>query len=285
MPIMFIIALIFLTVAVIAAACVPLTDESRDIVIGVAVLSGILAGVCLLGASMNTVPTRNVGIVTSFNKPTGQTTGPGLKFVAPWKNVDDWDASRQAYDHRSAKTCVQVRIASLANACVEAQVEWQAKPANAPEQWASYRRDFDTFVARRIDPAFAGAFNEAFASHDPLANIDKTGNLNVPLAPFAQAVREDIEKRVGQDITVLAVIVTRVNYDEKTQANIETFQQATVKARTLAKDQANALLQKTISETNAKVNPITRCLEIADKHGKEPGLCLGGGAPVQVTNR
>ncbi|TDC30080.1 stomatin [Micromonospora sp. 15K316] len=282
MPIMFIIALVFLVIAAVVALTIPLTRDKgpRIAAAGLVAFVGLLF---TLFASMNTVPTRNVGIVTSFNKPTGETTGPGLKFVAPWQNVDDWDASRQAYDHRSEKTCVQVRIASLANACVEALVEWHTKPGRAPEQWASYKKDFGTFVARRVDPAFAEAFNEAFAPHDPLKNIDQQGNLNVPLAPYAEAVKAGIVTRIGEDVEVLSVVVTRVNYDEKTQGYIEAFQQAVLKARTLEKEKANALIQKQITETNAKVSAVTRCLEIADKHGREPGLCLGGGNPVQVT--
>lgn len=282
MPVMFILAIILFAAAAIAATAVPFTrHDTRTVAGSTAAVAALLGTVFTIGAAANSVPVRNVGIVTSFNKPTGETTGPGLKWVAPWKNIDDWDASRQAYDHRSAKNCVQVRIASLANACVEALVEWQTRPGNAPEQWASYKRDFAHFVARRVDPAFSEAFNEAFATHDPLANIDKAGNLNVPLRPFADAVKAGIVSRIGADVEVLSVVVTRVNYDDKTQANIEAFQQATVRARTLEKEKANAEIQKGITETNAKVDPVTRCLEIADKHGREPGFCLGGGNPVQ----
>lgn len=282
MPFLFYVAIAFFLVAALAAVTSAVASDKRSPATAAAVF--LVVGLAFtLFASMNTVPTRNVGIVTSFNKPTGETTGPGLKFVAPWENVDDWDASRQAYDHRNGKTCVQVRIASLANACVEALVEWHTKPGRAPEQWASYKKDFGTFVARRVDPAFAEAFNEAFAAHDPLKNIDQQGNLNVPLGPFADAVKAGIAKRIGEDVEVLSVVVTRVNYDDKTQGYIEAFQQAVLKARTLEKEKANALIQKQITETNAQVSAVTRCLEIADKHGREPGLCLGGGNPVQVT--
>ncbi|MCX5066612.1 SPFH domain-containing protein [Micromonospora lupini] len=280
MPFLFYVAIFFFVVAVLAAlGAAVVSDKRRPARAAVAFLAfGLI--LCLL-ASMNTVPVRYVGIVTSFGKPTGETTGAGLQFVAPWENVDDWDASRQAYDHRSEKTCVQVRIASLANACVEALVEWHTRPGRAPEQWASYKKEFETFTARRVDPAFAEAFNEAFNPHDPLKNIDGQGNLNVPLGPYADTVKAGIVKRIGEDVEVLSVVVTRVNYDDKTQGYIEAFQQAVLKTRTLEKEKANALIQKQITETNAQVNDVTRCLEIADRHGNEPGFCLGGGNPVQ----
>ena len=41
-----------------------------------AVVIGLVLGIgAMLVASLSTVPTRNVGIVTEFSKPTGRTTG------------------------------------------------------------------------------------------------------------------------------------------------------------------------------------------------------------------
>lgn len=245
----------------------------RKAAIGVGLV--IVGGLLLFVAGSNSVPQKNVGIVTSFNKATGDTTGAGYHYVAPWKNVEDWDASRQAYDHRNEKSCVQVRIADMSNACVEALVEWNTLPGKAPEQWASYKKEFGNFVSKRVDPNFASAFNEVFASHDPLKNVDqKTGNLNVPLEPYAKQVKASIEAKIGADVEVLTVIVTRINYDEKTQGSIDAYRQAVLKGRTLEKEQQNALLAKVVTETNAKVDATTRCLELTDKHDKEPGYCL-----------
>lgn len=233
-------------------------------------------------ASVSQVPQRNVGIVTEFGKATGRETGPGLKFTAPWQNVEDWDASNQAYDHRGDKACVNVRIATLANACVEVLIEWKTKPEQASEQWAAYKRDFELFVGRRVDPAITLSLNDAFAAYNPLANVDaNTGNLNVPTGPLAEQVEVALTGRLGGDIEILSVIVTRVNHDEKTQQAIDAYQASIAKARVLEQDKKNADLQKQVTETNAQSDPVTRCLELADKHGKEPGFCLGGGNPVQ----
>lgn len=242
----------------------------------------VAMGVVLAIASMNSVPIRNVGIVTSWNKPTGETTGAGFKVTMPWENIEDWDASRQAYDHRGGNDCVNVRIATLSNACVEVLIEWQVHEDKAPEQWASYKKDFSLFVGRRIDPAMQDAMNTAFASYDPLANVDKaTGNLNVPTGPLAETVKMTLQRIIGEDVQILTVAIPRVNHDEKTQASIDAYQQAINKSRVLDQEKENAEKQKAITETNAKVDSVTRCLELADKHGKEPGFCLGTGNPVQ----
>jgi hypothetical protein len=298
MPALFIIAITFLAIAVIAAIVAVLSPTTmrgeygkdlhprRYATLAAVALVG-LAGLFTLFSSANTVPTRNVGIVTSFNKPTGEVTGAGLKWVAPWKKVEDWDASRQTFDHKHQNKCVQVRIVGLQGACVEVQVEWQTHTEKAPEQWASYRRDFEQFVGRRVDPNLTGALNDVFATHDPLANIDGTTGVVKPVdtTSLVDPLRTNVEKRIGADVKILGIVFGFVHYDAKTQEQIEAFQQKLLENRNLQQEKKNADVRKEISEKNAQVNPVTRCLEIAAQHGKEPGLCLGNGNPVQVTNK
>lgn len=286
MPILFICAMVVLALALAAGLLrFSLRNSAADsdglsVLTGGVTLGAIVAGAMLAVASMNSVPIRNVGIVTSWNKPTGDTTGAGFHVTAPWKNIEDWDASRQAYDHRG--DCVNVRIATLSNACVEVLIEWQVRPERAPEQWAAYKKDFTLFVGRRIDPAITLAMNETFGAYNPLSNIDAgTGNLNVPTGPLADQVKTSLTARLGEDVEVLTVVITRVNHDEKTQGTIDAYQQAINRSRVLDQEKLNAEKQKAITETNAKVDAVTRCLELADRHGKEPGFCLGGGNPVQ----
>lgn len=297
MPALFIIALI---VAVLAAAAavigrfLPKTvrdsygeSHPRRWANGTAVTLAALGLVLTLFSSAYTVPTRNVGIETSFNKPTGEVTGAGLQWVAPWHKVEDWDAGRQSFDHKNEKTCVQVRIAGLQTACVEVLIEWSTDPEKAPEQWASYRREFKFFVDRRVDPNFTGALNDAFGDHDPLANVDPaTGVVKAPdTKPLAAEVLANISSRIGADVRVHAIVFGFIRYNDQTQKQIEAYQQKILTNKNLLQDEKNAQVQKRITDTNSKVDPVTRCLEIAAQHGKEPGLCLGGGNPVQVTNK
>lgn len=285
MPVSFILAIIC-GIAGLLGLAVAVTAGSRDTQSMAKAVAGAglgLAVVSILFSSAYTVPTRNVGIVTSWNKPTGEVTGPGLQWVAPWQKVDDWDASRQSFDRRG-EHCVQVRIAGLQNACVDVLVEWTTDPAKAPEQWASYKREFDNFVAKRVDPNITGAVNDTFADHDPLANVDEaTGQVMAPqTGPLVDEVRSSIKARIGGDVEVQSVVIGFIRYDDKTQQSIEAFQQKVLAAKNLEQDRRNAEIQKQVSETNAAVDPVVRCLEIADKHGREPGFCLGGGNPVQT---
>ncbi|MEV4771466.1 SPFH domain-containing protein [Micromonospora humida] len=241
---------------------------------------GCLAGALLfgIGASAHSVPIRSVGIVTSFNKPTGEVTGSGLKWVAPWQKVGEWDAGRQKYDHIGGDDCVRVRTGTLADACVEVLIEWQVKPENAPKQFMDYKGDFESFRGQRVGVQLDSAVNDAFATYNPLEKIDaRTGNLNVDLKPFAESIRGNAEGRLSGDVDILSVTITRVNHDDKTEGNIKAFQDKLAQTRNLEQDRRNADIQKQITETNAKVDKVSRCLEIAEKNGSTPGLCINPG--------
>lgn len=279
MPGLFVCALVLFAVAVLAAICgVFAPRDLKGRVLAGTVGASVLGIALTIGASANSVPVRNVGIVTSFNKPTGEVTGSGLNWVSPWKKVGEWDASRQKYDHIGGDKAVPVRTGTLANAGVELLIEWQVRSENAPRQFMDYKGDFEAFRGQRIGVQLDGAVNDAFASYNPLANIDaKTGNLNVDLKPFADKVQTSAQGRLGEDIEILSVTIIRVNHDEKTEANIKVFQDKLAQGRNLDQDLINAEKQKAITEKNAQVDKITRCLEIADKNGSNPGLCINPG--------
>jgi regulator of protease activity HflC (stomatin/prohibitin superfamily) len=279
MPALFVCALVVLVVAVLAAVYSSIAPRgTKGVALGGAAVATLLGIALTIGASANSIPVRNVGIVTSFNKPTGEVTGSGLNWVAPWQKIGEWDASRQKYDHIGGAKAVPVRTGTLANAGVELLIEWQVRPENAPRQFMDYKGDFEAFRGQRVGVQLDGAVNDAFASYNPLANIDaKTGNLNVDLKPFADKVKSFAQERLGSDIEILSATIIRVNHDEKTEANIKVFQDKLAQGRNLDQDLINAEKQKAVTEKNAEVDKVTRCLEIAEKTASSPGLCINPG--------
>lgn len=286
---MFVFAIICFVVALIA---VPVAVVSkRGGAVAVIALALVVGGISTVVASLSTVPTRNVGIVTQFNKQTGRTTGAGLQWTAPWQDVDDWDASGQTYAHLGDQ-CVWVTIAAQRRACVPVQIEWSSNTTNAPENWAAYKETksgddtlsrFETFVARRVNPQINGALTSVFADFDPLGNVDiKSGDAPAPdlnklyKAPLIAALNADL----GDDIKVKSVAFEAPRYDKPTTDAIAAYGQKILEARNLTIDQANAITRAAITNTDAKVNQTARCLQIAEKLGKEPGLCMGTGAVV-----
>lgn len=285
MPIWFILALILFVVALVAGL-VALAAEDKFAAVSTAVVTLVLGGIFTLVSSAYTVPVRNVGIVTSFGKPTGDVTGAGLHWVAPWKKVNDFDASIQTADHTGDKRCTTVRIGSLATACVENKVRWQVKPDAAPKLFFDYKTDFDNMRTNYFEAELQRALNEEFATYNPLANIDlNTGAVKFDLNDLAERVKRNLVGKVGKDIDVHSVLIPLIRHDGKTEENIKQFQDVLAQKRVLDQKQKNAETEKQIAALLASLPEgysVNKCLDIAEKLNKEPGFCLGGGNPVQV---
>lgn len=286
---MFIFAIILAVIGLLAVvgAVIASDAQARRGARTVAVVFLLFATGFTVIASLSTVPTRNVGIVTQFNKQTGRTTGAGLQWTAPWQDVDDWDASGQTYAHLG-DDCVWVTIAAQRRACIPVQIEWAAKAENAPETWATYKEvdgksRFEVFVARRVNPQINGALTSVFASFDPLGQVDaKTGDAPAPDLNklYKQPLTAALTTALGSDITVRSVAFEAPRYDKPTTDAIAAYGQKILEARNLTIDKANAVTRAEITKTDATVDQVARCLQIAEKLGKEPGLCMGAGVAV-----
>jgi hypothetical protein len=243
---------------------------------------GLLALGAILTASVSTVPTQNVGIVTEFNKPTGRTTGAGIKWHAPWQSIDDWDASRNTFDRLGDK-CLWVSV-SGGRACIAVQIEWSAKAKNAPADWAAYKKvdgieggRFGTFQYRRVNPQMDASITTTFTTFNPLGQVDQaTGALKAPdlNKEYLGALKATLEANLGGNVTIDSIAFGTPTYDEPTTKAISAFGQKTLEASNLKVDEANAQTRARITAIDAKADPVARCLSIAEKLGKEPGLCM-----------
>jgi hypothetical protein len=232
---------------------------------------------------MSIVPTRNVGIVTTWGKPTGRTTGAGLQWTAPWQDVDDWDASGQTYAHLG-DNCVWLTIAAQRRACIPVQIEWSARAELAPKNWAAYKEvgghsRYETWVSRHVDPQMNAAMTSTFAAFDPLGTVNAgTGDTAAPdlNKTYQKPLLQALDTALGEDITVKSIAFGAPQYDGPTTTAIAAYGQKVLEARNLQIDKANAVTRNEIVEQVAKVNQVARCLSIAEQNDKEPGLCMAG---------
>lgn len=283
---MFFVALFVFLVAVAAVVIGMCSDYPGEkfALAGVLVVAGF---VLTIVSSMSIVPTRNVGIVTSFGKPTGKTTGAGLVWSAPWQDVDDWDASGQTYAHLGDK-CVWVTVKGPRSVCIPVQVEWSALPGKAPENWAAFKAAddmsrFETWVSRRVNPQFNAALISAFATFDPFAGANpKTGEVPVPdlNASYKSKLSDALAETLGADIAIRSIAFGTPVYDEATTNSLAEYSSKALAGRNLELDYANALKRKAVTDVDSKADPVARCLSIAERSGKEPGFCLGAGVSL-----
>lgn len=287
---MFIFGIVLLIAGVVVIVGAAVLRQGKGVAWGVAVL--VVGMLVWTGASYNKVPTRNVGIVTQFSKPTGETTGAGLHWTKPWQDIDDWDASGQTFD-RLGDNCLWVSIAAQRRMCVAVQVEWSSKPETAPEMWAQYKPTdqgkkingdnarFGTYTYRRVNPQIDGAITSVFASFDPLGAVKDTGDAPAPdlNKSYRQPLLDAINGVLGQDVNVRTIAFATPQYDKPTTDAIAAYGQKVLEARNLAVDKTNAAARADIARSTG-VSPFEQqCL--AAGRG-EPGLCRDGASITPV---
>jgi len=294
----FITAIIFAIAAALAAIVRYLVrhDEDRGLATGALVLATVIAVVLALFSCLSKVPTRNVGIVTSWGKPTGRITGAGLQWTAPWQDVEDWDATRQSYNHLADKCdhpgdgSLWVQIAGQRNMCSRVQINWETTDSKqAAKNWSTYREvdgksRFEVFVERQVDPLINDALLTTFRDFDPLSLVDpKTGEAKAPdlAGQYSAVLRQQIDARLGRDITVMSISWGLPGYDSATTALISQYGQKVLEKRNLAVDQQNAVTREGIAKESGVPAAIQQSLDLVKALGKgEPGLCMGSGTVI-----
>jgi regulator of protease activity HflC (stomatin/prohibitin superfamily) len=239
----------------------------------VAVVFGVLTVLVLVLGTFTVVSPRNVGVVTTFAKPTG-TLGNGVHFKAPWQTVTEMDGAIQI-DNHAADQATMVRLGNSSTAYVDNSVRWRIQDSAADELYLDYR-DFANVRDNLVTRELRAALNEVFATFDPLSpeNVDGTN-----VQALGEEVAEKLRNKVGDQVEILNVIVPLVTYDEPTQdrinaLNVEKANTRVAEQRALtaqAEARANEILAGSVSD-----NPnvlVSKCLDAAREAGISPLGC------------
>lgn len=277
--------------------------------VSVAAIFAVIAVVLLLFTTITSVGTKNLGVKTVGGRPVGYLTN-GYHFKAPWVSVKELTNAVQTDTYASdgsggqkqggaVGTCVNVRIARQATACVNVSIRWQAKASGIDYLFRNFKNNdaiTDNLVLRDLQQAM----NEEFASYDPLG-IDNNGNsTNKPLSSsinqnnFSTLVTNDMRADIGTWIDVQSVIIPLLNFDGDTQARINQVQQQ-VGATRVAQQQkvtneaqaaANRALASSVSNDPGVLE--SKCLDIlkdaVDKGQQLPAgfSCFGSSSGVAI---
>lgn len=237
----------------------------------------VLAAVVFLLDTVTTVGTKNVGVITTFGRPSGYLTN-GIHFVLPWQQVTEISDAVQtdtyASDNGSDKpqggatgTCVHVRIERQATACVNVSVRWQIKPSGVDYLYRNFKSNdhiTDNLVLRDLQQAL----NEAFATYDPLG-VDANGNnTNPALTTYSAKVQAQMRDEIGDWIDVQSVVVPIINYDATTQQKVNQLLQQIALTRVaeqskqtaLAQSEANKALAASVADDPNVL--VSKCLDI-----------------------
>lgn len=226
MPVTFILGIICLVVLVIAAA-VWFVSRDEDVqfpafIVGAIAL--ILTFVFFISASANIVGTRQVGIVTNFGKPTGETLSNGLHWLAPWKKVEEMDAAIQN-DVYNGDSRIQVRLGNNSTALADVNIRWNIKQDAADELFRQYKT-FGNVRSNLIERNLRTALNEAFTKFDPLAGEPLPGQPRVDLNSVTQNALALMRDKSGDQVEILDLSIPVIDYDDNTEQRINAINAA-----------------------------------------------------------
>ena len=239
----------------------------------IAVVAGVIALFVVILGSTTIVSARNVGVVTTFGRPSG-TLSNGLHWKAPWQSVTEMDGTIQI-DNHTGESATTVRLGNNSTANVDNSVRWRIQPAAADELFLDYRQFAnvrDNLVTREL----RAALNEVFADFDPLAPENVEG---ANVQALGDKVAETLRAKVGGQIEIINVIVPLVNYDQATQDRINALNVekantriAEQRAKTAAAEaKANEILAASVSNDPNVL--VSKCLDAAREAGISPLGC------------
>lgn len=243
-------------------------------------LVGLIA---LVFASTTIVSTKNVGVVTTFGRPTDSLSN-GLHVKAPWSKVTELDGAVQI-NHETS----DVRLGNNSMAGVENSIQWRITPDKADQLFLDYR-SFDSIKDNLVSRQITASLNEVFASYNPLeaVAVAKPGETAVPAQPgidlnkLSKLVEEDLRERVNGKVEIISVIIPLVRFDDQTQQKLDAFQQEIGNTRIAQQKQLTAGAEAEANKAlSASVNNdpnvlVSKCLDIVKSSNHSPLGCWPG---------
>jgi regulator of protease activity HflC (stomatin/prohibitin superfamily) len=274
------VVLLIVTVIAVLVRATSRNEAGKTRALRVAVIAGGLTVLVLVLGSTTVVSTRNIGVVTTFGRPSG-TLSNGLHLKAPWQNVTEMNGTIQI-DNHTGESATTVRLGNNSTAYVDNSVRWRIQPAAADELFLDYR-EFDNVRDNLVTRELRAALNEVFADFDPLAPENSEG---ANVQALGDDVANKLRGKVGSQVEILNVIVPLVNYDEATQSRINALnvekantRVAEQRAKTAeAEARANEILAASVSD-----NPnvlVSKCLDAAREGNISPLGCWPGTSAV-----
>jgi regulator of protease activity HflC (stomatin/prohibitin superfamily) len=255
-----------------------------------------LAVLMLIFSVFTVVPTRDIGIVTSFGKPVGNLDN-GIHAKLPWEKVKTLDGAIQtdSYLEKNEDGCTDIRIGNESTACVDNSIRWRIKLAAGEALYKDYR-DMDNIRKSLVTRELTAALNEVLSDYNPLSEIqnDEQNATNPNLNEFSREVAERLREQVGDQIEIENVIIPLIHFDKPTQSKINLYQAEVANTRiatqreqtATAQARANERLSKSVSkDPNVLVSQCLDTLNEMVKEGQKIPIgfsCWPGGSATSV---
>ena len=205
------------------------------------ILGIIIAGGFFFLSLFQSVPTKSVGVITSYGKVIGTPYGPGGHLMEPWRTLnivqdtiqsDSFlqSSSTDTYTNSGAKGyCITVRLAGSQEGCADVQLQTQTDEAAIPELYANYSsygasliQDIDQYVVKRD---LVTVLNHTLGDYNPIADVTSTLNNGgtSQFSGFDPELLAQMQSDLSGEVKVLNINLQYVHYDSATQDRINSI--------------------------------------------------------------
>lgn len=270
----FVLALILFVVAIAAIIGIKLaSSENKWIPAVVTAISVVLGGILLFTSMIRSVPTKSIGVQTSFGKVEGSVLTPGFHMTAPWTQVHILDETIQTTTFEG-KNCLDVRIGGQQSACADVRLQWRVLDQSGGALYSDYAGQGGDIMAEIKNAVVVGtlkqALNDVLGDYNPIQDVSANSAAgNSQFSTFGPTLKAAMIHAIGGRIQVLNLTLPFLRYDIDTQKFVNKVQSqyaATATARQLqhtnqAQSTANAAIDKSLSPAVLQY----QCLQITQE--------------------
>lgn len=272
-----------------------------------AVAAVILAAIIFTASGFQSVPTKSVGVLTSFGRVQGTPYGPGSHWMVPWKTLNivsdtiQSDSFLQAYgtnadsysNSGASGYCITVRLGGSQEGCADVQLQTQTNENAVPELFANYSsygpnltQDVDKYVVKRD---LTTVLNRVLGDYSPVMDVSQQlaacdlkqaatcqANVTSQFSQFDNLLTSTLQKVLGNQVTVLDVNLQYVHYNATTEQALTKIQDSyTATAQAVQQEQTNAAISAANKALVSQTGTLTpaqlqqECLSIVQTAIKE----------------
>lgn len=241
-----------------------------------------IAIITFVASGFQSVPTKSVGVLTSFGKVMGTPYGPGSYWMVPWKTLNvvsdtiQSDSFLQANGSRQGSTyvpvadtytnsgakgfCLTVRLGGQQEGCADVQLQTQTNEAAIPDLFANFSsygpnltQDVDAFVVKRD---LITVLNRDLGDYSPVEDVSAqlaacdlrqvtvcNTSAQSQFTKFDPRLKADLQAALGNEVTVKDVNLQYVHYNITTEQALEKIQNSyTETAVQTQQEQTNAAI-------------------------------------------
>src|SRR5262245_16590892 len=195
---------------------------------------GIVLLIILLFASVTSIPTGNVGVLTLFGRVTGDVLSEGIHLINPLKTVQKLSIQTQSVKESANTVSNEGLMLAL-----DTSLLFRLDPGKAAEVFQKVGPDY---VVKIVEPTLRSAIRGSTSAHSANALYTNARDL------VQQQIQEELRTQLaGRGIVVEAVLLRDVQLPPMLKTSIEAKQQAEQDALRM-----NFILQKEKQEAERK---------------------------------